>query len=84
MIDRALCEQAVRECNAEQEEDSDKILTVIDAFTIPRFSYHAERKKFLPEITKGVPCLFADAVSKANLFRDRYTVLHQVCIVHLD
>ncbi|XP_005094411.1 DNA polymerase epsilon subunit 2 [Aplysia californica] len=84
MIDRGVCELAVQECNAEQEDDSDTIFNVIDAFSVPRFSYVKERKKFLADSTleKPLPKLHGSASDKANMFRDRYTILHQRTLRH--
>ena len=47
LIDRAILEAAVGECNDGGEEENEKAFTVVDAFTMPRFTYNAERKKFL-------------------------------------
>ncbi|CAH1792739.1 unnamed protein product [Owenia fusiformis] len=79
MLDRATVEQAVEDCNQEQEEDNDKVLTVIDAFTVPRYTYMTERKKFLSNKALGIadPCIHGDSKDKVDLFRDRYTILHQ-------
>ena len=79
MINRDVCESAVRECNQEDEEDSDQIFNVIDSFAIPRYSYVRERKKFIPNATLNLPppTLLGDADVKAELYRERYTLLHQ-------
>ena len=47
LIDRTILEAAVEECNDGGEEDNEKAFVVIDSFTLPRFWYNAERKKFL-------------------------------------
>ncbi|XP_013387927.1 DNA polymerase epsilon subunit 2 [Lingula anatina] len=79
MVSRDVCEAAVQECNQEQEEDSDRVFTVIDAFSVPQYSYSYERKKFLLNSNLGLPppCLHSDAEAKCSLYRDRYTLLHQ-------
>ncbi len=43
------------------EDGADKIFNVVDAFDVPRFSYVAERKKYLPdsELGKPEPSLYA-------------------------
>ncbi|XP_074654952.1 DNA polymerase epsilon subunit 2-like [Tubulanus polymorphus] len=79
MIDKSICEIAIEECNAEQDEESDKIFSVIDAFEIPRFLYNPDRKKFIKEKMLGVqvPGLYGDAKAKTSLFKERYAVLLQ-------
>ncbi|KAL5008711.1 hypothetical protein ScPMuIL_014292 [Solemya velum] len=79
LIDRSVCETAVQECNTEHEDEGDSILYVIDAFSVPRFTYKSDRKKFIPNSTLGIskPSLHGTAEDKALLFRDRYTVLQQ-------
>ena len=43
------------------EDGAEKIFNVVDAFDVPRFSYVAERKKYLPdsELGKPEPSLYA-------------------------
>ncbi|XP_046337184.2 DNA polymerase epsilon subunit 2-like [Haliotis rufescens] len=84
MIDRTVCESAVQECNDEQEDEGDKVFCIIDAFSVPRFSYHQERKKFIPDSDMGYssPVLHGSSLDKAALFRDRYTTLHQRTLRH--
>uniref|UniRef100_A0A8C6DQQ8 DNA polymerase epsilon subunit n=1 Tax=Moschus moschiferus TaxID=68415 RepID=A0A8C6DQQ8_MOSMO len=57
----------------------DHIFNIIGAFDIPRFVYNSERKKFLPLLMTNHPApnLFGTARDKAELFRERYTILHQ-------
>ncbi|KAK0046882.1 DNA polymerase epsilon subunit 2-like isoform X1 [Biomphalaria pfeifferi] len=83
MVGKEVCEAAVQECNAEQENDKESIFSVIDAFSIPRFKYSKERKKFIPESTLlKTPKLHGEASDKGEMFRDRYTVLHQRTLRH--
>ncbi|XP_064621990.1 DNA polymerase epsilon subunit 2-like [Lineus longissimus] len=79
MIDKATCEAAVQECNADEDEDSGNTFSVIDAFEVPRFTYAIDRKKFIPSSSMGMkpPHLHSDAEAKCSLFRERYTTLHQ-------
>ncbi|CAL1538535.1 unnamed protein product [Lymnaea stagnalis] len=79
MIGKEICESAVQECNNEQNDDSDSIFNVIDAFSVPRFTYVRERKKFIPDsnLDKAAPSLHGPPSDKGTMFRDRYTVLHQ-------
>jgi len=79
-----MCETAVQECNAEQEDNSTKIFNIIDAFSVPRYTYVKERKKFIADSTleKSVPKLHGSPADKANLFRERYSILHQRSLRH--
>ncbi|XP_061174005.1 DNA polymerase epsilon subunit 2-like [Saccostrea echinata] len=78
LIGKDACEAAVQECNAEQEE-GDNVFCVIDAFSVPRYTYSADRKKFIQNSTLGLPppCLHGTAQDKVTLFLDRYTILQQ-------
>ncbi|XP_064617729.1 DNA polymerase epsilon subunit 2-like [Liolophura sinensis] len=79
LVDRAACEAAVKECNAEHSDDSENAFLVIDAFSVPRFTYVSARKRFLPnsELAIGAPTLHGSASDKVNLFREHYAILHQ-------
>ncbi|PYH47718.1 DNA polymerase epsilon noncatalytic subunit [Aspergillus saccharolyticus JOP 1030-1] len=50
-------------------------LKVIEAFDIPRLTYHGDMKHF--EIAKSKPSLFPAPSHKTALFRDRYNIVHQ-------
>nr|XP_022334080.1 DNA polymerase epsilon subunit 2-like [Crassostrea virginica] len=78
LIGKDACETAVQECNAEQEE-GDNVFCIIDAFSVPRYTYSADRKKFILNSTLGLPppCLHGTAQDKVTLFLDRYTILQQ-------
>lgn len=82
IIDREICELAVDEFNQEQQEETDKALTIIDAFSVPRFTYDSERKKFFPSKADSVQLLFGDAMAKSELFRERYQILLQRTLRH--
>ena len=80
-IGRDIIESAVQEINQDSEEDNDKVFNLINAFSIPRLTYNADRKKFLPS-TEKKPCLHGTAKDKADMFRDRYTILRQRTMRH--
>ncbi|XP_050406951.2 DNA polymerase epsilon subunit 2 [Patella vulgata] len=84
MIDKIVCEAAVQECNAEQDEEGENVFCIIDAFSVPRFTYHPDRKKFIPNTSLGIkgPVLHGTADDKATLFRERYTILQQRTLRH--
>ncbi|KAF3831173.1 hypothetical protein GH733_002411, partial [Mirounga leonina] len=79
MIERSVVEAAVQECSQSVDETIEHIFNIIGAFDIPRFVYSSERKKFLPLLMTNHPApnLFGTARDKAELFRERYTILHQ-------
>ncbi|XP_025103951.1 DNA polymerase epsilon subunit 2-like isoform X1 [Pomacea canaliculata] len=83
LIQRSICENAVQECQAEHE-DSEISLLVFDAFSVPRFTYVQDRKKFVMSSSLGLPdpALHGTALDKAALFLDRYSVLHQRTLRH--
>nr|CAB3265005.1 DNA polymerase epsilon subunit 2 [Phallusia mammillata] len=78
IIDADIVEEAVKECDTGDDE-SDQVLSVIDAFSVPRFIYNSERKKFIKAEELGLPppTLLSSANDKAELFRERYKVLYQ-------
>ncbi|KAJ8778371.1 hypothetical protein J1605_013558 [Eschrichtius robustus] len=79
MIERSVVEAAVQECSQSVDETVEHIFNIIGAFDIPRLVYNSERKKFLPLLMTNHPApnLFGTARDKAELFRERYTILHQ-------
>ncbi|EHH63599.1 hypothetical protein EGM_16600, partial [Macaca fascicularis] len=78
MIERSVVEAAVQECSQSVDETIEHVFNIIGAFDIPRFVYNSERKKFLLLMTNHpAPNLFGTARDKAELFRERYTILHQ-------
>ncbi|GAB5572834.1 DNA polymerase epsilon subunit 2 isoform X1 [Prionailurus iriomotensis] len=69
----------VSQCGGPVGLKGEHIFNIIGAFDIPRFVYSSERKKFLPLLMTNHPApnLFGTARDKAELFRERYTILHQ-------
>ncbi|NXY36448.1 DPOE2 polymerase, partial [Pomatorhinus ruficollis] len=57
----------------------ENVFNIIGAFDIPRYIYNSERKKFLPLSMTDLPgpSLFGTARDKAELFRERYSILQQ-------
>lgn len=49
LVDREIAEQAVQECSQSSEEDNDKAFTIIDAFSVPRFTFISGQEKVSPE-----------------------------------
>nr|XP_020860447.1 DNA polymerase epsilon subunit 2 isoform X2 [Phascolarctos cinereus] len=79
MIERYVVEAAVQECSQSVDETLEHILNIIGAFDVPHFVYNPERKKFLPlsMTSHPSPNLFGKARDKAEVFRERYTILQQ-------
>ncbi|XP_033639912.1 DNA polymerase epsilon subunit 2-like isoform X2 [Asterias rubens] len=75
LVSMEILKAAVDECNEGEKEENERAFAVIDAFSIPRFTYNQDRKKFIKN--ESVPCIHADAQAKADLFRDRYSLLLQ-------
>jgi hypothetical protein len=76
-----MVELAVEDCSAGTDRESDKVFQVIDAFSVPRLFYNSDRKKFIPHSAdESVPCLHGSARAKSDLFKERYSVLHQVIV----
>ncbi|XP_029349888.1 DNA polymerase epsilon subunit 2 [Echeneis naucrates] len=79
MIELSVVESAVQDCAQTSNETIDNGFNIIGAFDVPRYIYSVERKKFLPiSMTRHpVPSLCGLARDKAELFRERYTILQQ-------
>uniref|UniRef100_A0A669PVR4 DNA polymerase epsilon subunit n=1 Tax=Phasianus colchicus TaxID=9054 RepID=A0A669PVR4_PHACC len=79
MIELSTVEAAVQECSQASDETIENVFNIIGAFDIPRYIYNSERKRFLPLSMTNfpVPNLFGTARDKAELFRERYSILQQ-------
>ncbi|XP_030338902.1 DNA polymerase epsilon subunit 2 isoform X2 [Strigops habroptila] len=79
MVEQSTVEAAVQECSQASDETIENVFNIIGAFDIPRYIYNSERKKFLPLLMTNfpVPNLFGTARDKAELFRERYSLLQQ-------
>ncbi|XP_053597166.1 DNA polymerase epsilon subunit 2 [Microplitis demolitor] len=72
--------EAIKECLRPEDslQESETILNVINATDIPKVVYDIEKKKFV--IEKVTSELFADALHKSSIFRDRLELLRQVTL----
>ncbi|RMB98500.1 hypothetical protein DUI87_24714 [Hirundo rustica rustica] len=79
MIEQPVVEAAVQECSRSPDEAIENVFNIIGAFDIPRYIYNSERKKFLPLSMTDLPgpSLFGTPRDKAELFRERYSILQQ-------
>ena len=80
ILGRDIIEKAVDECNEASDNDTEKALVVIDAFSIPAFTYNSDKKKFFPK--KGSSNLYGGAADKAALWKERYSIVHQATLRH--
>nr|XP_061798267.1 DNA polymerase epsilon subunit 2-like [Nerophis lumbriciformis] len=78
-IELSVVENAVQDCSQSCDDATSNIFNVIGAFDVPRYIYNAERKKFVPinMTNHPTPGLCGVARDKAELFRERYTILQQ-------
>ncbi|XP_041972014.1 DNA polymerase epsilon subunit 2 [Aricia agestis] len=76
VLEKQHLEVAYRECSSLGLEESETVLNVIDAFSIPKIHYDNERKKFVKD-ANFVKNLFPEPKWKAQLFIDRYTIIWQ-------
>lgn len=76
VLEKAHLEVAYKECSSLGLEESETVLNVIDAFSIPKLCYDNERKKFVKDLNVKNN-LFPDPKWKAQLLIDRYTVIWQ-------
>ena len=81
LIGREVVEIAIEECNTSSDADTEKAFVLINAYDMPKFSYHVDRKKFLP-VPKGSVKLHSGASAKETLFKERYTILQQRTMRH--
>ncbi|MCI4382889.1 hypothetical protein PGIGA_G00019850 [Pangasianodon gigas] len=79
MIELSVAETAVQDCSQSCDETIDNVFNIIGAFDVPRFMYSTERKKFVPisMTSHPVPSVCGQARDKAELFRERYSILQQ-------
>ena len=47
LVSMEILKAAVDECNEGEKEENERAFAVIDAFSIPRFTYNQDRKKFI-------------------------------------
>ncbi|KAK7790122.1 hypothetical protein R5R35_006489 [Gryllus longicercus] len=68
-------ESVLNDCAKSLVDCVESVVSVINAFEIPRFYFSIERKKFMP-VTSGKEIkLFDSAYRKSFLYRERYTIL---------
>lgn len=61
--------------------DEEDDITVVDAFSVPRFNYDTQRRVFHENASKD-PTINAEAESKIELYRERFLLLQQRIMRH--
>ncbi|XP_012275570.1 DNA polymerase epsilon subunit 2 [Orussus abietinus] len=66
---------AITECLKPESslQDTETVINVINAFDIPKLKYNTDRKQY--ELKKVEKDLYADAIYKPLLFKDRFSIL---------
>lgn len=67
---------AYKECTSHGLEETETVLNVIDAFSIPKLNYDNERKKFVKDVHTSNN-LFPEPKWKAQYLIDRYMIIWQ-------
>ncbi|PIK60350.1 putative DNA polymerase epsilon subunit 2 [Apostichopus japonicus] len=75
LLKKDLVEAAVEECKQGDDDENDNVFNIISSFSLPRFTFNQEQKKFLRDSTPVN--LHGNADVKTAFFLDRYTLLHQ-------
>lgn len=76
VLEKHHLETAYKECSTSGLEETETMLNVIDAFTVPKLCYDTERKRFVKNVnTKNT--LYPDPKWKAQYLIDRYTCIWQ-------
>ncbi|XP_011550188.3 DNA polymerase epsilon subunit 2 [Plutella xylostella] len=76
VLEKEQVETALKECSSSGLEETETVLNVIDAFSIPKLNYDNERKRFLKDVNSPNN-LFPDPKWKAQFLIDRYTIIWQ-------
>ncbi|CAG9792522.1 unnamed protein product [Diatraea saccharalis] len=75
VLEKEHLEIAYRECSSLGLEESETVLNVIDAFSIPKINYDSERKRYMKYINSNN--LYPEPKWKAQYLIDRYTLIWQ-------
>ncbi|XP_050356715.1 DNA polymerase epsilon subunit 2 [Nymphalis io] len=76
VLERHHLEVAFRECSSAGLEETETILNVIDAFSVPKLNYENDRKKFIKDVNASNN-LYPEPKWKAQYLNDRYTMIWQ-------
>lgn len=76
VLERHHLETAFKECSSAGLEETETVLNVIDAFTVPKLCYDSERKRFVKDVTSN-STLYPEPKWKAQFLIDRYSIIYQ-------
>ncbi|KAM3958027.1 DNA polymerase epsilon subunit 2-like [Aphomia sociella] len=76
VLEKQHLEIAYKECSTQGLEETETVLSVIDAFSIPKINYDSERKKFVKDVLTSNN-LYPEPKWKAQYLIDRYTIIWQ-------
>ncbi|XP_026491869.2 DNA polymerase epsilon subunit 2 [Vanessa tameamea] len=76
VLEKHHLEVAFRECSSSGLEETETILNVIDAFSVPKLNYDNDRKKFVKDVNASNN-LYPEPKWKAQYLNDRYTMIWQ-------
>lgn len=79
-VERAALEKAINEINRVGLDEGESVFSVIDAFSIPRYVYNKQSKKF--ELYTGARSMLARTTMKSGQLRQRYEMLLQKTLRH--
>ena len=81
LVSLQVVEVAVEECNQASDSDTEKAFVLISAFDVPAYRYNPDCKKFI-QVPKESLRLHGQAQSKAALFHNRFSTIHQHTLRH--
>ncbi|KAG6443426.1 hypothetical protein O3G_MSEX002868 [Manduca sexta] len=76
VIEKELIELAYKECSTSGLEQTETVLNVIDAFSVPKLCYDNDKKRYYIDTVTN-KSLFPDQKWKAKFLLDRYTMVWQ-------
>lgn len=76
VLEKQHIEVAYKECSSSGLEESETVLNIIDAFSVPKLNYDNERNKFVKDISASNN-LYPEPKWKAQFLIDRYTMIWQ-------
>ncbi|XP_005178362.1 DNA polymerase epsilon subunit 2 [Musca domestica] len=79
-VERAALEKAINEINRVGLDEGESVFSVIDAFSVPRYVYNKQNKKF--ELETEPRSLLAKTTMKSGQLRQRYEMLLQKTLRH--
>ncbi|XP_037938903.1 DNA polymerase epsilon subunit 2 [Teleopsis dalmanni] len=79
-VERSVLEKAINEINRVGLEEGETVFSLINSYSIPRFNYNSQTKKFERDTTARK--IFAKPSMKSGYLRERYAMLLQKTLRH--